>query len=80
MVITATEFKLNMGKYLELVQTEDITITKNGKRVGVLVNPGVNTVRSLRGSLKLSEEMQDMDYKEIKEMRLREKYEDNDRY
>lgn len=80
MVVTATEFKLNMGKYLELVQTEDITITKNGKRVGVLVNPGVNTVRSLRGSLKLSEEMQDMDYKEIKEMRLREKYEDNDRY
>lgn len=80
MVVTATEFKLNMGKYLELVKSEDITITKNGKRVGVLVNPGVNTVRSLRGCLKLSEEMKDMDYKEIKEMRLSEKYENNDRY
>ena len=80
MVITATEFKLNMGKYLELVQTEDIMITKNGKKVGVLVNPGVNSVRSLRGCLKLPEEIQDMDYKEIKGMRLREKYEVNDRY
>lgn len=80
MNVTATEFKLNMGKYLELVQTEDIIITKNGKKVGILVNPGVNTVRSLKGMLQLPEELQGMDYKEIKEMRIRDKYEDNDRY
>ncbi len=80
MNVTATEFKLNMGKYLELVQNEDIIITKNGKKVAVLVNPGVNTVRSLKGMLQLPEELQGMDYKEIKEMRIRDKYEDNDRY
>ena len=30
MQVTATEFKLNLGKYLELVLTEDIWVTKNG--------------------------------------------------
>ena len=29
--ITATQFKLNLGKYLNLVLTEDIWITRNGK-------------------------------------------------
>lgn len=29
--ITATEFKNNLGKYLELGLSEDILITKNGK-------------------------------------------------
>ena len=33
MSITATEFKMNLGKYLLLSQTEDIYITKNGKVV-----------------------------------------------
>ena len=30
-VITATEFKTNFGKYLELGTKEEITVTKNGK-------------------------------------------------
>ena len=34
MVVTATEFKANFGKYLELVTKEDIFITLNGKTVG----------------------------------------------
>ena len=29
--ITATEWKKNFGKYMELALTEDIIITKNGK-------------------------------------------------
>ena len=78
MVITATEFKNNMGKYLALVQKEDITITKNGKKVGVLVNPGVRTVENLTGIIDIPEKMKNMDYKEMKEMRLREKYEYTD--
>ena len=32
MVVTATEFKVNFGKYLGLLATEDIFITKNGKK------------------------------------------------
>ena len=41
MVITATEFKNNIGKYLSLVSTEDIDIliTKNGKHVAKLSSP-----------------------------------------
>ena len=78
MTITATEFKMNMGKYLEMVQMEDITITKNGKPIGVLVSPGVNTVRKLRGIISVPDEIKGMDGKEIKAMRLDEKYENND--
>lgn len=78
MIITATEFKLNMGKYLDMVQMEDITITKNGKAIGVLVNPGVNTVRKLRGIIPVPEEMKSIDAKEIKAMRIKERNEIND--
>lgn len=31
MSITATELKVNLGKYLMLAETEDIYITRNGK-------------------------------------------------
>ena len=36
MLITATEFKNNIGKYLSLVATEDVFITRNGKGVAKL--------------------------------------------
>lgn len=39
MLITATELKRNLGKYLLLAATEDIFITKNGKVVAKLSNP-----------------------------------------
>lgn len=32
MSITATELKMNLGKYLLLAESEDIFITKNGKK------------------------------------------------
>ena len=31
MQITATELKMNLGKYLDLVLTEDIWVSKNGR-------------------------------------------------
>lgn len=52
MSITATELKLNLGKYLMLSQTEDIYITKNGKVVAKLSNPNqdrVDIAKSLFG-------------------------------
>lgn len=52
MSITATEFKMNLGKYLMLSQTEDIYITKNGKVVAKLTNPNqdrVDIAKSLFG-------------------------------
>jgi hypothetical protein len=39
MLITATEFKNNLGKYLELSSTEDILISKNGRIASKLTNP-----------------------------------------
>ena len=50
--ITATEFKVNFGHYLDLVPTEDIWITRNGKYVARLVNPNVSAVDSISGILK----------------------------
>lgn len=54
MSITATELKLNLGKYLMLSATEDIFITKNGKIVAKLSNPfqdRVDVAKSLFGIL-----------------------------
>ena len=54
MSITATEFKMNLGKYLMLSQTEDIYITKNGNVVAKLSNPNqdrVDIAKSLFGSI-----------------------------
>ena len=37
MIISSSEFKTNMGRYLSLVDKEDIIITRNGKRVARLI-------------------------------------------
>ena len=44
---TATEFKENLGKYLQLAMTEDIIISKNGKPVARLTNPYENRVKDM---------------------------------
>ena len=36
MYVTATEFRTNVGKYLDLMLKEDIFIVKYGKPIGVL--------------------------------------------
>ena len=54
MSITATELKINLGKYLMLAETEDIYITRNGKVVAKLSNPyqdRVDVAKSLFGIL-----------------------------
>lgn len=68
MSITATELKLNLGKYLLLSATEDIYITKNGKVVAKLSNPNqdrVDMAKSLFGILP-----QDITLEEAKKERL----------
>ena len=47
MIVTATEFKTNLGKYLELAVTQDIFITKNGKNIARLTSPSVNKLAVL---------------------------------
>ena len=44
MSITATELKMNLGKYLIMAETEDIYITKNGKIIAKLTNPNQDRV------------------------------------
>lgn len=47
MIVTATEFKSNLGKYLEMAMTQDIFITKNGKSIARLTSPVVNKLSVL---------------------------------
>lgn len=74
MIVTATEFKTNFGKYLEMIAKEDIFITRNGKTVAKVVNPQISAVDSLRGMLK--DVPADIDLDSIREERL-SKYEDH---
>lgn len=69
MVVTATEFKTNFGRYLDLLSQEDIFITRNGRTVAKLVNPNVSAVDSISGLLagKLPEEY---DARALREERL----------
>ena len=59
MQITATELKLNLGKYLSLVSLEDIWITRNGKTIAKLINPNISSVEYISGVLagKVSEDI-----------------------
>lgn len=74
MVVTATEFKTNFGKYLDLIAKEDIFITRNGKTIAKVVNPNISAVDSLRGMLKSVPS--DIDLDSLREERL-SKYEDH---
>ncbi len=74
MTVTATEFKTNFGKYLELVLHEDVFITRNGKTIAKVVNPQVSAVDTIRGMLKSVPH--DLDLDSLREERL-SKYEDH---
>lgn len=39
MIVTATEFKKNVGRYLDLAQANDILITKHGVAVAKISKP-----------------------------------------
>lgn len=73
MIVNATEFKTNFGKYLDMLTKEDIFITRNGKTIAKVINPQVSAVDSLRGMLK--NVPSDIDIDSLREERL-SKYED----
>ncbi len=74
MTVTATEFKTNVGKYLDLIAEEDIFITRNGKIIAKVVNPQSSAVDSLRGMLR--DIPSDIELDTLREERLL-KYENN---
>lgn len=54
MIVTATEFKSNLGRYLEIVNKENITITRNGRRIAKLIDAShdkTDVLQSLIGIL-----------------------------
>ncbi len=78
MIITATEFKTNFGKYLEMISLsqENIVRTKNGKTIAKVSNPQISAVDKISGVL-AGLVPDDFDSSDIRKERL-EKYEADD--
>ena len=70
MIVTATEFKQNFGKYLEMAMKQDIFITKNGKNIARLTSPTVNKLAVLDSLVGIVPADSAMDEKTIREERL----------
>ncbi len=70
MVITATEFKSNMGKYLAMVAHQDIFISKNGKNIAKLTSPTVDKVSALNSLVGIIPDAAGTDENELREERL----------
>lgn len=80
MIVNATEFKTRAGKYLEIVNTEDIIITRNGREVAKLVpirKQGTPNADFLYGLLADSEN-KNISKEQIRDERIKEKYGDID--
>lgn len=70
MIVTATELKTNLGKYLELASSQDIFITKNGKSIARLTSPAVNKLALLDDLVGIVPQEQAMDENELREERM----------
>lgn len=74
---TATEMQNNFGRYLNMVMAgNEVVVTKNGKEVGRFIPKGMAVsylTDSLTGILK-----GDYDLDQVREERLRDKYETAD--
>ena len=66
MIVTATEFKTNLGKYLEMAASQDIFITKNGKSIARLTSPAVNKLALLDDLAGIAPQAKAMDEKYYK--------------
>jgi prevent-host-death family protein len=68
MLVTSTDLKTNLGKYLDLLDNEDIVITRNGRKIAKLVkeeDDSLSEIRSLFGLLS-GTEFSKMNDEEIK--------------
>lgn len=70
MTITASELKNNLGKYIDLAETEDIYITKNGKQKIKLCSAKQRPLHFLDGMLEginiSEEEIKDIKWERLK--------------
>lgn len=77
MIITATEFKNKVGKFIELARKEDIIISKNGKHIVKLVPIDKYECPATQSLLGVFEKAAAYDVGKSKEERLK-KYENTD--
>ena len=70
MIVTATELKTNLGKYLEIAKQQDVFITKNGKTIARLTSPSVNKLWVLDSLVGIATDGSDIDEETIREERL----------
>ena len=70
MIVTATEFKTNLGKYLEMAMKQGIFITKNGKNIARLTSPAVNKLAVLDSLVGIVPEESAMNEETVREERL----------
>lgn len=47
MSVTVEELKLDLNKYLKLIETEDVLITENGRVIAKLSNPNIDRQKIL---------------------------------
>ena len=65
MQVALSELKINVGKYVDLSEKEDIYITRNGKQVAKIISmkrDRAADMKSLFGIAKLPPEYNDPDY------------------
>lgn len=70
MIVTATEFKSNLGKYLDMVATQDVYITKNGKNIARLTSPSANKLAVLDELVGIASQSAHMDEDTVRKERL----------
>lgn len=70
MIVTATEFRTNLGKYLKMATSQDIFITKNGKTIARLTKPTGNKLALLDDLVGIVSQNQTIDENTLREERL----------
>ena len=70
MIVTATEFKTNFGKYLELAAVQDVLITKNGKNIARLTSPTISKLSVLNSLVGIIPSQEDINTESMREERL----------
>lgn len=70
MIVTATELKNNLGKYLELAAMQDVFITKNGRNIARLTSPSINKLSVLDDLVGIIPDQEGIDETTVREERM----------
>lgn len=70
MIVTITEFKTNLDKYLDLVENEDILIINNGSIIAQLSIPDAKKLSAIQSLVGLTDNGTEVDVDELKAERL----------